>query len=385
MAMTKRVIILGGDGFCGWPTALGMASHGHEVLIIDNLSRRGIDNELSSQSLVNIASIQDRVLEANRLVGNVEFCNIDICIEPSRLRSVLESFNPDVIVHFAEQRAAPYSMIGDKERRYTVNNNVTGTHNLLSAIVDLELDVHVVHLGTMGVYGYSREFGKIPEGYLDVIVASTESEQSILYPANPGSVYHLSKCLDQQMFQFYVKNWGLRITDLHQGIVWGVETSETSKSPILANRFDFDGVYGTVLNRFLVQAVNNFPLTVYGTGGQARAFIHIQDTVNCVILACENDNFERSRVRIFNQASEVYKVGELAKLISDMFNVPLKFHENPRKELADNDLEVETTGLRSLGFDPILLTGALLSEVRKIAGENSDKFIESKVLSSPQW
>lgn len=380
-----KIIVLGGDGFCGWPTSLRLAKDGHEVTIVDNLSRRSIDEELSTSSLTSIASIGDRVSKANELVGNVAFQNIDIASQPDKLRALITSVAPDTIIQFAEQRAAPYSMISDIERRYTVDNNVSGTHNVLSAIVDIDPLIHLVHLGTMGVYGYSKAFGAIPEGFLEVAIKSTGEDVDILYPANPGSVYHMTKCLDQLMFQFYNKNWGLKITDLHQGIVWGIDTDETRLDPKLMNRFDYDGIYGTVLNRFIVQAANNVPLTVYGTGGQKRAFIHVSDTARCVQLVVENPPEETNKVRIFNQVAEVQSVRGLAELLKDAYGSEMRFIENPRKEMAENDLEVSNAGLLSLGFEPIRLQHGLVEDVRVVVNHNRDNFDKSIILNSPKW
>mgnify|MGYP003145456656 CR=1 FL=1 len=380
-----RVIVFGGDGFCGWPTSLRLAANGHKILIADNLSRRGIDNELSSGSLTEIASIKDRIESAKKHIGDVDFVNIDVAKNPQGVQGLISNFKPDAIVQFAEQRAAPYSMIGDDERRYTVDNNISGTHNICSAIVAVDPNIHLVHLGTMGVYGYSKDFGDIPEGYLDVTINSTNANKSILYPANPGSIYHLTKCLDQLVFQFYNKNWNLKVTDLHQGIVWGVETEHTKLSPMLVNRFDYDGIYGTVLNRFISQAANDVPLSVYGEGGQSRAFIHISDTAKCVELAVTNTDFDTSRVRIFNQVSEVRSVLELATIIKDQYGAEIQFIKNPRKELPHNDLKVSNAGLKSLGFNPITLDNALVEDVRYIAESSKDKFNQSNVLSSPKW
>ena len=380
-----KIIVLGGDGFCGWPTSLNLASSGHKVLIVDNLSRRDIDNKTSSNSLTSISSISERIRYASENIGDIQYENIDISKDYQSLLQCVRNFNPDAIVQFAEQRSAPYSMIGDAERRYTVDNNISGTHNVCSAIVEVNKSIHLVHLGTMGVYGYSKEFGSIPEGYLDIKINSTNQNTKILYPANPGSVYHMTKCLDQLIFQFYNKNWGLQVTDLHQGIVWGVETNLTKQSPLLCNRFDYDGIYGTVLNRFVSQASVGHPLTVYGSGGQTRAFIHIEDTANCVRIAIENPPKDNSKVRIFNQVSETKSVLELAKIISSKTGVEINYHENPRKELKENELEVSNKGLVSLGFKPILLDEKLLDDVNIIADNVKSNLAVRNILTSPKW
>jgi UDP-sulfoquinovose synthase len=278
-----KIAILGGDGFVGWPTTLHLSELGHDVHVIDNLSRRWIDTELGVQSLTPMDSIQERCRIWHELTGRrLRFHLLDLAKEYERLKAWLAEHRPDAVVHFTEQRAAPYSMKSDRHKVYTVDNNVNATHNLLAALVESGVDAHVVHLGTMGVYGYSSVGATIPEGYLDVDVATPDGAkvpQQILYPTRPGSVYLMTKSLDQILFQFYAQNDGLRITDLHQGIVWGTNTDQTSRHEQLINRFDYDGDYGTVLNRFLIQAAIGHPLTVHGTGSQTRAFIHIQDSV----------------------------------------------------------------------------------------------------------
>lgn len=379
-----NIVVLGGDGFCGWPTSLKLSKSGHSVTILDNLSRRNIDEELGSNSLTDIVSIEKRCETARDLGMNVrfEFCDLT---DYNSLKQKLIAVKPEAIVHFAEQRAAPYSMISQKERRYTVDNNITATHNVLSAIVDIDRSIHLVHLGTMGVYGYSKDFGDIPEGYLDVEVKSTGKDVSILYPTNPGSIYHMTKSLDQILFQFYHKNWGLNITDLHQGIVWGTQTEETMLHEDLVNRFDYDGIYGTVLNRFIVQAASGHPLSVYGTGGQTRAFIHINDTSRCVQLAIESPPEDNGRVRIFNQVSETRSVKELAEILGSSYDCKVDFLKNPRKELAENELEVSNAGLRSLGFEPISLTDSLIEDVKFIAEEFKSKVNPENINNSPDW
>ncbi len=287
-----RILILGGDGFCGWPTSLHLSASGHDVAIVDNLARRKADVELEADSLTPITPIGTRLETWRELTGReIPYYNFNVAENYRVMLDLLNEWQPEAIVHFAEQRAAPYSMKSPWHKRYTVNNNVNATHNLLCALVESELDAHVVHLGTMGVYGYGTAGVKIPEGYLRVRIDTdegTEVEQEILYPVNPGSVYHMTKTQDQLLFAFYNKNDGTRVTDLHQGIVWGTQTAETRLDERLINRFDYDGDYGTVLNRFLMQAAVGYPLTVHGTGGQTRAFIHIQDTVRCIQLAIEN-------------------------------------------------------------------------------------------------
>jgi UDP-sulfoquinovose synthase len=272
-----RILILGGDGFCGWPTSLHLSACGHEVAIVDNLARRNADVELEAESLTPIKPLGTRLATWGEISGReIAYHRLDVAQNYRRLLDLLLEWQPEAVVHFAEQRAAPYSMKSSWHKRYTVANNVNATHNLLAALVEAELDAHVVHLGTMGVYGYGTAGVKIPEGYLRVRFDNDEGvevEQEILYPVNPGSVYHMTKTQDQLLFAFYNKNDGTRVTDLHQGIVWGTQTAETRLDDRLINRFDYDGDYGTVLNRFLMQAAIGYPLTVHGTGGQTRAFI----------------------------------------------------------------------------------------------------------------
>ncbi|MEA2484287.1 MAG: UDP-sulfoquinovose synthase [Thermoleophilaceae bacterium] len=297
-----------------------MSAIGHDVAIVDNLVRRRTDAELGVESLTPISPLPVRLAAWEELTGrHIAAYDLDVARDFEELRDLLATERPDVVVHFAEQRAAPYSMKSAATKRYTVDNNVNGTHNVLAAILEAELDTHLVHLGTMGVYGYGTTGARIPEGYLRVTVEGEDGEDvesEILYPASAGSVYHMTKTLDQLMFAFYAKNDGVRITDLHQGIVWGTQTPETQLDERLINRFDYDGDYGTVLNRFLMQAAIGYPLTVHGTGGQTRAFIHIQDSVRCIQLAVENPPAAAEKVRVFNQMTETHRVIELAELVS---------------------------------------------------------------------
>ena len=384
-----KIAVLGGDGFVGWPTSLHLSEKGHDVHIIDNLSRRWIDTELGVQSLTPMDSIQERTRIWHEETGRrIHFHLIDLAKDYDVLKNWLAEHRPDAIVHFAEQRAAPYSMKTDRHKNYTVNNNVNGTHNLLSAMVEVGLDAHLVHLGTMGVYGYSTVGAAIPEGYLPVGIKTMDGEvkqQDILYPANPGSIYHMTKCLDQLLFQFYAKNDQLRITDLHQGIVWGTHTEQTRKHPKLINRFDYDGDYGTVLNRFLIQAAIDFPLTVHGTGGQTRAFIHIQDSVRCIELALNEAPKAGDQVRIFNQMTETHRVRDLAELISKLTGAQIAYLPNPRKEAVENDLVVKNDQFLELGLNPITLEEGLLDEVLEVAKKFSYRVDRSRIPAASAW
>jgi len=385
-----KVIVLGGDGFCGWPSAVNLAEQNHDVIIVDNLSRRKIDIDLEVESLTPISSITERLSAWEEIGGKpMRFLNMDISKQYQKLLNLLIEEKPYSIVHFSEQRAAPYSMKSSYTKRYTVDNNVNGTHNLLAAIVESNLDIHIVHLGTMGVYGYGSHRGAtIPEGYLKVEVPQPDGsrfEEEILHPASPGSVYHMTKTLDQLLFLYYNKNDLVRITDLHQGIVWGTNTDATLKDPRLTNRFDYDGDYGTVLNRFLMQAAIGYPLSVHGTGGQTRAFIHIKDSVKCVQLALENPPNPGERVKIFNQMTESHQVGELAKKVASLTGADINYLPNPRNEAVENDLIVDNKCFIELGLNPTTLDNGLLEEVVEVAKKYSNRCDLKRIPCVSSW
>ncbi|NBB83314.1 MAG: NAD-dependent epimerase/dehydratase family protein, partial [Alphaproteobacteria bacterium] len=318
----------------------------------------------------------------------IHFHLLDLAKEYERLKAWLAEHEPEAVIHFAEQRAAPYSMKSDRHKVYTVGNNVNATHNVLAALVETGIDAHLVHLGTMGVYGYSSVGAAIPEGYLPVEVETLDggkAEQEILYPTKPGSIYHATKSLDQILFQFYAQNDGLRITDLHQGIVWGTHTPQTRRHAQLVNRFDYDGDYGTVLNRFLIQAAIDYPLTVHGTGGQTRAFIHIEDSVRCIELALSDPPARGDRVRIFNQMTETHRVRDLAEMVARLTGARVAYLPNPRKEADENELVVRNEQFLALGLEPTTLAEGLLDEIVEVARKFAHRIDRSRVPAVSAW
>src|ERR1017187_560854 len=384
-----KVLVLGGDGFCGWPTTLPLSDKGYGVIVVDNLSRREIDLELEVESLTPIRPMGERIRTWKELTGKeIGFVNLDLAEEYERFLGLLRDERPDAIVHFGEQRAAPYSMRNAAAKRYTVDNNVRATHNVLVAVMSSGLDIALVHLGTMGVYGYGWSgSAPIPEGYLTVKVPTPDGDidREILHPANPGSVYHMAKTLDQLLFAFYAANDQLRITDLHQGIVWGTQTPQTALDERLINRFDYDGDYGTVLNRFLMQAAIGHPLTVHGTGGQTRAFIHIRDTVRCVEIALTTPPDPGSRVLVRNQITETHRVRDLAELIAKLTDAKIANLPNPRREAVENDLNVSRDKFSELGLNPTVLSEGLLEEARDIALKYRDRADTTKIIARSVW
>lgn len=380
----KKIMICGGDGFCGWPTSLYLSNNNYDVLIVDNLSRRKIDIELNCDSLTPISNIETRINTWNNLKSkDIKFELLDIEEHYHRLLTIIKNYQPDVIIHFAEQRSAPYSMKSPFHKRYTINNNINSTHNILCAIVESEQNIHLIHLGTTGYYGYSDVGMEIPEGYLEVEANGKKFE--IMYPPSPGSIYHLSKVQDAMMFSYFNKNDNLKITDLHQGIVWGTQTNETKIDEKLINRFDYDGDYGTVLNRFIMQAAIGHPLTVHGTGGQTRAFININDTVECIRLAIENPPNNNEKVKILNQTTECHNILELAKKINKLTNAEIRFYDNPRNEDDKNDLKFNKDTFLSFGLNPTTLDNGLLNEIYDIAKKYKDRCDVSKIICKSVW
>tara|TARA_B100001059_G_C17834371_1_gene586901 strand:+ start:4170 stop:5327 length:1158 start_codon:yes stop_codon:yes gene_type:complete len=382
-----KIIVLGGDGFCGWASALRLSRKGHDVFIIDNLSRRKIDRELNAKSLTPIVSIKKRISTWNKVnKKKIKFFKIDIAKEIKKLETTIKKINPDTIVHFAEQRSAPYSMISLKTRNYTITNNLITNNNILYLISKLNRKIHLIHLGTMGVYGYDFSKFLIPEGYYKakLFIKNHVINTKILHPASPGSIYHLTKAQDELLFQFYNKMYDIRITDLHQGVVWGTNTDETMLHKDLNNRYDYDGDYGTVLNRFIMQAACNYPLTIHGTGNQVRPFININNTADCILLAAENKKKFKG-VQIFNQLTETHRLITLAKKIKKITNCKINHHKNPRFENENNTLIAKPVGLIELGLKPIYLDNDILTNEINIAKKYSHRVLKNSILAKSQW
>jgi UDP-sulfoquinovose synthase len=359
-----RILVLGGDGYLGWPTALHLSDNGHDVGIVDNLVRRQYDEELGVQSLVPIFPLDVRVGAWQERTGKSIDTFVGDLVDADFTYRVVREFEPDAIVHFAEQRAAPYSMIDRAHAVYTQHNNVIGNLNLLYAIAEINPDIHLVKLGTMGEYGTPNI--DIEEGWLEV--THNGRTDRMLYPKKPGSFYHLSKVHDSHNIEFACRIWGLRATDLNQGVVYGQQTPQTAGDERLATRFDYDAVFGTVLNRFVILAALGAPLTVYGEGGQTRGMIDIRDTVECIRLACENPAAV-GEFRVFNQITEWMSVADIAKLVADLHpnSVTIENLPNPRVEAESHYYNVRHTGLTELGLKPHLLSDTLLTSLYEIA------------------
>ncbi len=382
-----RTLILGGDGFCGWASALRLSRKGHDVYIVDNLSRRKIDRILKTKSLTPIKSINQRIYTWNKInKKKIKFYNIDISKDFKGLDYLIKKIKPDTIVHFAEQRSAPYSMKSIESRNYTITNNLITNNNVLYSIAKNNKKIHLIHLGTMGVYGYDFSKYLIPEGYYKakLFIKSNVINTKILHPASPGSIYHLTKAQDELLFQFYQNMYGLKITDLHQGVVWGTNTNETLLHKDLCNRYDYDGDYGTVLNRFIMQAALKFPLTIHGSGNQVRPFININNTADCILLASENKK-RFNKVNIFNQLTETHRLINLAKKISSISNCKIQHLKNPRIENENNTLIAKPMGLIELGLKPIYLSKDFLIKEIEFVKKYLKRADKKKILAKSKW
>ncbi|MDX6638887.1 MAG: UDP-sulfoquinovose synthase [Solirubrobacterales bacterium] len=380
-----RILILGGDGYLGWPTAMRFSSRGHEVAVVDNFSRRRWHVENSTDSLTPIASLDDRIDAWREVSGNEIRAFVGSIEDPEFLDGVLADIRPETIVHYGEQASAPFSMRSRRDAMETQQTNVIGTLNLLFSIRDLVPDCHLVKLGTMGEYGTPNI--DIEEGFIEI---EHRGRRDILpFPKMPGSLYHLSKVHDSHNIHFACRIWGLRSTDLNQGVVYGVETEESASDERLLTRFDYDEYFGTVLNRFCVQAVIGHPLTVYGEGGQTRGFLNIRDTIQCVELAVANPP-ELGEYRVFNQFTEQFSVTGLAELVKRSaaevgYDVEIRNFPNPRVEMEQHYYNATNTKLRDLGLDPHLLGEELVRSMLAVIKRYSSRVIERAILPTTRW
>jgi UDP-sulfoquinovose synthase len=380
-----KVLVIGGDGYCGWATALYLSNRGYEVGILDSLVRRYWDQQLGVETLTPIASIGQRLQRWQDLTGKSIDLMVGDITNYEFLSKALHSFEPEAIVHFGEQRSAPFSMIDREHAVLTQVNNVVGTLNLLYVMRESFPDCHLVKLGTMGEYGTPNI--DIEEGY--ITIEHNGRKDTLPYPKQPGSMYHLSKVHDSHNIHFACRIWGLRATDLNQGVVYGVLTEETGMDELLINRLDYDGVFGTALNRFCIQAAIAHPLTVYGKGGQTRGFLDIRDTVRCVELAIANPA-ERGEFRVFNQFTEQFSVGDLALMVEKAsgamgLKVQVNNLDNPRVEKEEHYFNAKNTNLLDLGLQPHYLSDALLDSLLNFAIKYQDRVDQKQILPKVSW
>jgi UDP-sulfoquinovose synthase len=377
-----QILVLGGDGYLGWPTALHLSALGHEVAVNDNFARRGYDDEMGVESLVPIATLDERLAAWTEVSGKTIKSYVGDLCDAAFVHNMVGDFRPDTIVHFGEQRAAPYSMIDQAHCVYTQTNNIVGNLNVMYAIADIDIDIHLVKLGTMGEYGTPNI--DIEEGWLEV--EHNGRRDRVLYPKRPGSFYHLSKVHDSHNIEFGCRIWGMRATDLNQGVVYGADTEQTKLDPRLATRFDYDGVFGTVLNRMVIQAVLGHPLTVYGNGSQTRGLINIVDTVECIRLAAENPA-GRGEFRVFNQFTEHLSVRQIAETIAEEFpgEATIETVENPRVEAEDHYYNAKHTALVDLGLKPTLLSMALIDHLFEVVERHKDRVDLAAIMPTVSW
>lgn len=380
-----RVLILGGDGYLGWPTVMHFAVQGHDVLVVDNYLRRNIARETQSEALMRNPSLHERAAIFESLIGRHIDVRIADCARYDELDEIVEQFRPETVIHYAEQPSAPYSMIGHREARTTLNNNLNVTFNVAWTIIRHVPDCHIIKLGTMGEYGTPNI--DIEEGWIDI--NHRGRSEHFLFPRQGGSLYHTTKVLDTDLLWFYVRLYGIRVTDLMQGPVYGLETPEANTDKRLLPNFHYDDIFGTVLNRFLVQAIAGIPLTVYGKGEQIRGYLNLQDTLGCIQLAADHPA-QKGELRILNQFTQQFSVNELAAFVQRAatnigINVSIQHIANPRKEKEEHYYNARHQALTDMGLEPHLLTDEVLVRMLECIAPYRAHIDETKVLPRVRW
>jgi UDP-sulfoquinovose synthase len=380
-----RILILGGDGYLGWPTAMHLTARGHDVAVVDNYLRRRLCREENVEPLFEVPNLHERTVLWESISGNTITVFIGDLAEWEFVEEVFRSFTPEGIIHYAEQPAAPYSMLNRRAATLTLQNNLTVTANVIFAVREFCPNAHIVKIGTMGEYGTPNI--DIEEGWLEV--EHKGRRQKFLYPRQAGSLYHTTKIMDTDLLWFYVRTWDIRVTDLMQGPVYGLFTDENSVHEQLLPFFNYDELFGTVLNRFVVQAVAGHPLTVYGKGGQTRGYLNIKDTLNCVRLSLENPA-QKGELRIFNQFTETFSVNELAERVQRVGNhlklkVEVKPVKNPRKEAEEHYYNPTYTGLFELGLKPNYLTDEVLAQMIEFVLKHKGNVQPQQIYRNVKW
>lgn len=380
-----RLLILGADGYLGWPTAMSFSAKGHDVVAVDNYLRRTIAKETNSTALTENPDLTERAKIFAELSGNKIETVIGDCADYQFLSSLFQKYPPEAVIHYAEQPSAPYSMIGFKEARLTLNNNLNTTFNVIHAVMEHAPDCHIIKLGTMGEYGVPNI--DIEEGWIEI--EHKGRKDKFLYPRQAGSLYHTTKVLDTDLLWFYVRTHGLRVTDLMQGPVYGLSTPEADIDERLIPNFHYDDIFGTLVNRFITQAVAGVPLTVYGKGGQTRGYLNLIDTLQCVELAM-NTPVEKGELRILNQFVEIFSVNEIAEKVKRVgdslgLDVAIKPIENPRKEKEEHYYNANHSGLDQLGLKPHLMTDEVVKEMLERILRYKERIDKEKIMPRVRW